>query len=138
MPATIKIDPLNCDSYDTWKIHMRAILKKNDLWEYVIGKIPKPAQTDPKYEKWIKLDGKAESDILLAVSASELIALDGLDTSKQIWDKFMPPQYHKKLREIGLAVIDELLAILLLYSLHNEELPTTEALKIKIMEKLRG
>jgi hypothetical protein len=87
MVASIKIDALTANNYDTWKIHMRAILKKNDLWDFVSGTMPKPACTDPKYADWVKMDGKAESDILLAVSPSELVALDGLDTSKQIWDK---------------------------------------------------
>ncbi|CAK1597413.1 unnamed protein product [Parnassius mnemosyne] len=181
MAASVKIDQLTGDNYDTWKIHMRAILKKNDLWDYVSGAIPKPAKTDAKFAEWCKMDGKAESDILLAVSPSELIALNGLDTSKSIWDK-LKSMYQssgpareasllkklvltrmqeeddlrkhiadffdavKKLKEIGLVVIDELLAILLLYSLpesftmfrtameSRDDLPSTEILKVKIIE----
>lgn len=87
MAASIKIDQLTGDNYDTWKIHMRAILKKNDLWEYVSGAILKPSPNDPKYTEWVKMDGKAESDILLAISSSELAALDGLESSRAIWDK---------------------------------------------------
>ncbi|CAK1595646.1 unnamed protein product [Parnassius mnemosyne] len=185
MAASVKIDQLTGDNYDTWKIHMRAILKKNDLWDYVSGAIPKPAKTDAKFAEWCKMDGKAESDILLAVSPSELIALDGLDTSKPIWDK-LKSMYQssgparkasllkklvltrmqeeddlrkhiadffdavKKLKEIGLVVIDELLAILLLYSLpesftmfrtameSRDDLPSTEILKVKIIEDYEG
>lgn len=74
MAATFKVDQVTGDNYDTWKIHERAILKKNDLWWYVTGDIPR------------KHPGKAESDILLAVSSSELTALDGLNSSKEIWD----------------------------------------------------
>lgn len=185
MAASIKIDQLIGDNYDTWKIQMRAILKKNDLWEYVSGLLPQPSRHDPKYTEWIKMDGKAESDILLAVSPSELIALDGLETSKAIWDK-LKSMYQssgparkasllkklvlarmqeeddlrkhiadffdavKKLKEIGLIVIDELLAILLLYSLPDsyamfrtaiesrDELPSTDVLKVKIIEDYEG
>ncbi|CAG4958317.1 unnamed protein product [Colias eurytheme] len=185
MATSIKIEPLNGDNYDTWKVHMRAILKKNDLWEYVCGMVPRPAQSDAKYLEWSKLDGKAESDILLAVSPSELIALDGLETSKAIWDK-LKSMYEssgparkasllkklvltrmqeeddlrkhiadffdavKKLKEIGLNVIDELLAILLLYSLPDsftmfrtamesrDDLPSTDILKVKIVEDYEG
>lgn len=131
---------------------MRAILKKNDLWDYVSGALPRPSCTDSKYAEWCKMDGKAESDLLLAVSPSELVALDGLETSKVIWDKLksmyqssgsarkasllkkliltrmqeeddLPKHISdffdivKKLKEIGLVIIDELLSILLLYSL---------------------
>ncbi|CAG9570824.1 unnamed protein product [Danaus chrysippus] len=185
MAASIKIDQLTGDNYDTWKIHMRAILKKNDLWEYVSGAILKPPPSDPKYTEWLKMDGKAESDILLAVSSSELAALDGLESSRAIWDK-LKSMYQssgparkasllkklvltrmkedddlkkhiadffeavKKLREIGLIVIDELLAILLLYSLPDsfamfrtaiesrDDLPSTESLKVKIIEDFEG
>ena len=64
MAASIKIDPLNGENYDTWKIHMRVILKKNDLWDYVTGDIPRPEfGTTEVMTRWRKLDGKAESDI---------------------------------------------------------------------------
>lgn len=64
---------------------MRAILKKNDLWEYINGDKERPLNTSPELlEKWIKVDGKAESDILLIVSPSEFLASDGLSTSKEI------------------------------------------------------
>lgn len=86
--ATVKIDPLTADNYDTWKIHMTAILKKNDLWEYVTGAIRKPTTSDPvKSAEWTKLDGKAESDIMLAISSSELRPYANLGSSKAIWDK---------------------------------------------------
>ena len=185
MTASIKIGPLNGENYDTWKIHMRAILKKNDLWDYVTGDIPRPESDTTELTKWKKSDGKAESDILLAISPSELIALDGVESSKEIWDKLKllyqssgparkasllkklvltrmqeedDLKKHlgeffdtvKKLKEINLVVIDELLAILLLYSLPDsfsmlrtamesqDELPSTEILKIKIIENYEG
>ncbi|CAH2096161.1 unnamed protein product [Euphydryas editha] len=61
MATSIKIDRLTGDNYDTWKIHMRAILIKNDLWEYVSGSLPKPQLSDSKYPDWVKMDRKAES-----------------------------------------------------------------------------
>ena len=186
MAASIKIDPLNGENYDTWKIHMRAILKKNDLWDYVTGDIPRPEfGTTEVMTRWRKLDGKAESDILLTISPSELIALDGIETSKGIWDelkllyqssgptrkasllkklvltrmqeeddlkKHLGELFDtvKKLKEINFVAIDELLAILLLYSLPDsfsmlrtamesqDELPSTEILRIKIIENYEG
>ncbi|CAB3223036.1 unnamed protein product [Arctia plantaginis] len=77
MASSIKIDRLTGDNYDTWKINMRAILIKDDLWEYVSGALPKPQLSDSKYADWIKMDRKAESDLLLSISPSELAALVG-------------------------------------------------------------
>ncbi|CAD6227288.1 GSCOCG00006076001-RA-CDS [Cotesia congregata] len=86
--ASIKIDPLTADNYDTWKVHMRAILKKNYLWEYVSGETPRPGVAElDKLREWKKMDGKAESDTLLAISASELRPYAGLGSSKAVWDK---------------------------------------------------
>jgi hypothetical protein len=69
------------------------------------------------------------------------------DLRKHIADFF---DAVKKLKEIGLVVIDELLAILLLYSLPDsfamfrtamesrDDLPSTEILKVKIIEDYEG
>ena len=114
-----------------------------------------------------------------------MIALDGIETSKGIWDKLKSLYQSngptrktsllkklvltrmqeeddlkkhlgaffdtvKKLKEINLVAIDELLAILLLYSFPDsfsmlrtamesqDELPSTEILKIKIIENYEG
>ena len=72
---------------------------------------------------------------------------EGDDPKKHISEFF---DAVRKLKELGLVVIDELLAILLLYSLPDsftifrtamqsrDELPTTEVLKIKIIENHEG
>lgn len=185
MAATFRVEQLTGDNYDTWKIHMRAILKRNKLWGYVTGEIPRPSATGDTLEEWKMLDGQAESDILLAVSPSELTELDNLNSSKEIWDKLKSlyqssgtvrkatllkklaltrmqegddikkhlAEYFeadKKLKEIGLVVPDELLAILLLYSLPDsfemfrtametrDDLPPTDVLKVKILEDYEG
>jgi hypothetical protein len=40
--AVARIEALNKDNYDTWRMHMEALLIKNDSWQYVNGDIRKP------------------------------------------------------------------------------------------------
>ena len=90
MSASIRIDPLDGTNYDSWKIHMRSILKKQKLWNYVTGDIPMPETTlsnATTVAKWKESDGQAEAEILLAISPGELSQFEGLSSSKEIWDK---------------------------------------------------
>ena len=90
MSASIRIDPLDGTNYDSWKIHMRSILKKQKLWNYVTGDMPMPETTTSNaaaVTKWKEADGQAEAEILLAISPSELSHFEGLASSKEIWDK---------------------------------------------------
>ena len=40
--SVVRIEPLNAENYDTWKLQMKAVLIKNDLWSYVDGSVPCP------------------------------------------------------------------------------------------------
>lgn len=42
MSNTVRIEVLNKENYDTWKIKMEALLVKNDAWGYISGEKPKP------------------------------------------------------------------------------------------------
>ena len=64
------IEKLNRENYDTWKMQMKAILVKDDLWEYADGTTSKPQADEASL--WNKRDGKAQADIILAMSSSEL------------------------------------------------------------------
>uniref|UniRef100_A0A6M2DCP7 Putative retrovirus-related pol polyprotein from transposon tnt n=1 Tax=Xenopsylla cheopis TaxID=163159 RepID=A0A6M2DCP7_XENCH len=86
MSSTIKIEPLNESNYDEWKIHMRAILKKNDLWGYVSGEIAKPL-TPEKYSEWIINDSKTQSELILHMKGKELKICARLESAKLIWEK---------------------------------------------------
>jgi len=54
-----RIEALNRENYDTWKIHMEALLVKNDAWGYVSGVkvkpevIPNDNASRATYEAWI-------------------------------------------------------------------------------------
>ncbi|KOC69347.1 hypothetical protein WH47_06011 [Habropoda laboriosa] len=45
MASLAKIEGLNKENYDTWKIQMRALLVKNDAWCYVNGEAKAPKVT---------------------------------------------------------------------------------------------
>jgi hypothetical protein len=71
---------------------MKALLVRNDEWEYVSGAKTKPevTPTDKASRRaeaeWIKNDNKAKSDIL-SISASELKQIKGCATSREVWQK---------------------------------------------------
>jgi len=88
-----RIETLTKTNYDTWRMHMEALLVKNDEWEYVSGIKAKP-EVVPNDEaslraeaEWIKCDNKAKSDIILSISASELKQVKGCATSREVWQK---------------------------------------------------
>lgn len=74
-----RIDTLNKENYDTWKMQMEALLIKNDAWGYVNGKTVKPeivawdAASAANVKGWTTGDNKAKSDIILSIHPSELL-----------------------------------------------------------------
>jgi len=177
--ASIRIEPLGKDNFDTWKIQMQALLVKNDSWKYVNGTHLKPEANDTQ---WINEDAKAKSDLILAMSTSELRHTKNCETSNDVWKKLhstyqstgparkaallkslillkmnaggdmrshidMFSDLVDKINEVDLMNIDDLLTILLLYSIPEEyeqfriaietqeNLISTEALKIKLLDE---
>ncbi|KAM8718685.1 hypothetical protein ACLKA7_001404 [Drosophila subpalustris] len=180
----IKIEPLNAENYDTWKVKMRAVLVKNELWKFVNGTTAIP-DDEAERENWLLQDEKARADIVLSVCASELSLLDGCDTANACWRKLEEQFQSKgpvrkagllkkialsrmnensdirqhiqdffdavnKLKEIGVPIGDDLLAILLLYSLpesyetfrcameSRDDLPSPGVLRVKILEEAQA
>jgi len=74
----MRIEVLNRENYDTWKMQMRALLMKNDKWGYVNGKITKPevifgdAATTMAAQEWASKDEKAKSDLILSIGPTQL------------------------------------------------------------------
>ncbi|KAK9751402.1 Zinc knuckle [Popillia japonica] len=91
--SLFRIDTLNKDNYDTWKMQLEALLIKNEKWIYVNGECTKPvvstddASSQTKLDAWIKDDSKAKSDIILSISPSELKQIKGCATSRDVWLK---------------------------------------------------
>jgi hypothetical protein len=89
----MRIETLNKDNYETWKIQMKAILVKSDSWCYVAGSKQKPelVPNDEKskevYDKWAEMDEKAKADIILCISPSELKQIKNCESSLEVWNK---------------------------------------------------
>lgn len=69
--SVVRIEALGRDNYDTWKLQMRALLVKNDAWNYVSGEVVKPEPTATnavEIHDWNTKDEKAKSDLILSRS----------------------------------------------------------------------
>ncbi|CAK9809149.1 Retrovirus-related Pol polyprotein from transposon TNT 1-94 [Anthophora quadrimaculata] len=88
-----KIEALTGTNYDTWKIQMRAVLIKCDLWCYVNGAAKTPTVDKNDREsvaaasRWRNGDEKAMSEILLGISPRELKQVKNCQTSSELWSK---------------------------------------------------
>lgn len=90
MSSFYRIEPLNKDNYDTWRVQVEALLIKNDAFGYISGDVVKPGRTVENTEaiaEWLKNDKKAKSDIILLISPNELKQIKGCETSKEVWTK---------------------------------------------------
>lgn len=91
---TEKIDRLTRDNYDSWRVHMDALLTKTDGIQYVNGKIKRPPVVDPTdqasvkaAEEWDYKDKKVRADIMLAISSAEVKQVKDEVTSRDVWLK---------------------------------------------------
>ncbi|KAG5323483.1 POLX protein, partial [Pseudoatta argentina] len=92
---TVRIEPLGKDNFDTWRIQMEALLVKSDSWSVVSGESVKPEATAEDASAaaaaartaWERTDRTAKSDIILAISPSELKLIKGCETSHALWQR---------------------------------------------------
>ena len=88
---SVRLEPLGKDNFDTWKLHIEALLIKNDAWVYVNGSKPKPVvlagdeTTQRAVEQWEQADLKALSDLILGINPSELKQIKRCVTSNAVW-----------------------------------------------------
>ena len=88
-----RIETLNKENYDTWKLQMQAVLVKNDAWAYVSGILVRPTHVTGEavatnaMTQWNINDSKAKSDIILSICPSELKQIKGCETSRDVWLK---------------------------------------------------
>lgn len=181
-----RIEPLNKDNYDTWKLQAEAILIKSNLWKYVNGEEKRPDDSkEEELKTWMKDDQTAKSDLILIISPGELKNVKHCKTSKDVWDtlnnlfaskgparkatllkKLILTKMSEtdnvrdhlnnfidtvdKLSELDIIINDDLLSIMMLYSLNpsfenfrvaiesRDDLPKPEQLKIKILEEFEA
>ena len=148
-----RIEALNKDNFDTWKMQMETLLVKNNVWDFVNRSKLKPElvagdnASAAAVTAWEIGDIKAKSDIILAINPSELKQVKGCESSREMWLK-LEGIYQSRGPAWKATLLKQLiLAILLLYSLPNsfenfrcaieshDTLPTPEMLRIKIIEE---
>ncbi|XP_043480277.1 uncharacterized protein LOC122509978 [Leptopilina heterotoma] len=79
----IQMEKLSKDNYDTWRLHMEAVLVKYDHWEYVDGTTTRPEDDEVAAAAWDKRDRKVKSDIILGISPTELGHIKNCTTSRE-------------------------------------------------------
>ena len=91
-----RIELLNDDNYLAWKRRVIAVLRDKELLEYVDGTEVKPIAADPDaptadeakaIKAWIKADGKAQSQIELALGDSQMVHIAGAETARAMWEQ---------------------------------------------------
>ncbi|KIK63237.1 hypothetical protein GYMLUDRAFT_105705, partial [Collybiopsis luxurians FD-317 M1] len=73
-----RIELLNEDNYLPWKCRVLAILTDKELLGYVNG---------TKISEWEKNDGKAQSQIILALGDSQMVHTAGAKTAAEMWSQ---------------------------------------------------
>jgi len=182
MSAKFKIDSLNRDNFGTWKVHMKALLIKNGTWKYVSKKMPTTEEEAEKLLEWMEEEEKAQADLILGISTSELNHVKDCGSAYEMWQKLHSVYESKgparkasllknlillkmktgddmrdhvekffnivgKLQEMEITKNEELITILLLYSIPDDyeqfriaietqdKLISSENLKIKMIEE---
>lgn len=79
--SSTKIETLNKENFDTWRIQARAVLIKNKLWSVV----EKPLNLEKADEEKREKDLLAQSELVLLISPSELKQIKNCKTAHEIW-----------------------------------------------------
>lgn len=118
--SAARIETLGKENYDTWKMQVEALLFKNNAWEYVSGEKTRPTGTDAasitEALAWAKADRNARSDLILAISPSELKQVKTCVTSREVWLK-LESIYQSK----GPARMATLLKQLVLHRMQEDD-----------------
>ncbi|KAM0725073.1 Retrovirus-related Pol polyprotein from transposon TNT 1-94 [Formica fusca] len=84
---------------------MKAVLIKNDVWQYVNGEVRKPVTPGKQNHlrkneaEWMQKDNKAKSDIILSIKPSKLKQIEECQTSHEIWLKLEKTYTSKRLAQ---------------------------------------
>ena len=155
MSASIRIDPLDGTNYDSWKIHMRSILKKQKLWNYVTGDMPMPEITTSNAglasskEIWDKItkiyETRGPMKIAGLIEKLAVMRMQEGDDLKKHVNEFTDTA--KKLKESQVTYDDRILSVLLMLSMppsfdmfraaikSRDSIPDLETMKAKIFEE---
>jgi hypothetical protein len=94
--SLFRIEQLNEINWVPWKRRVTAIFRERALLKIVEGTTPKPVAADPekpttderkKMERWAELDGKAQTQIELTLSDSQMVHIAGAKTAAEMWSQ---------------------------------------------------
>ena len=80
------IVPLNDSNYPTWKLQMKMMLIKEDLFAIVTDDEQEPGRSTQGYKKFCARRDKALATIVLAVVPKLLYLLGEPDDPVEVWD----------------------------------------------------
>ena len=83
MSSLVFSEKLDGSNYANWKCEMELILQMKDLWELVTEEKPKDQD---KLDKWNKKDMNARATLLWQISPGIRPHVQGLKTTKAIWE----------------------------------------------------
>ncbi|KAF7333956.1 hypothetical protein MSAN_02397600 [Mycena sanguinolenta] len=94
--SMFRIEQLNEANWVPWKRRVTAILRERGLLKIVEGTMQKPVAADPdkptkderkERECWEELDGKAQTQIELTLSDSQMVHIAGAKTAAEMWSQ---------------------------------------------------
>ncbi|KAF7377116.1 hypothetical protein MSAN_00130600 [Mycena sanguinolenta] len=94
--SMFRIEQLNEANWVPWKRRVTAILRERRLLKIVEGTMQKPAAIDPdkptkderkERERWEELDSKAQTQIELTLSDSQMVHTAGAKTAAEMWSQ---------------------------------------------------
>jgi hypothetical protein len=94
--SLFRIEQLNETNWVPWKRRVTAIFRERALLKVVEGTTPKPVAADPEKptsdekkqrERWEELDGKAQTQIELTLSDSQMVHIAGAKTAAEMWSQ---------------------------------------------------
>jgi hypothetical protein len=92
--SLFRIEQLNNTNWVPWKRRVTAIFRERTLLKIVEGTTPKAVAADPdkpttdekkQMERWEELDGKAQTQIELTLSDSQMVHIAGAKTAAEMW-----------------------------------------------------
>ncbi|KAF7341435.1 hypothetical protein MVEN_01880600 [Mycena venus] len=92
--SLFRIEQLNETNWVPWKRRVTAIFRERALLKIIEGTTLKPVTADPdkptadekkQIERWEELDGKAQTQIELTLSDSQMVHIAGAKTAAEMW-----------------------------------------------------
>ena len=93
----LKTEKFDGEGWHMWRHKMEMVLVTSDLWDIVTGEetMPESEEDGTRITEWKKRDRKAQAEISLHLSDSQLPLVMRLKTSKDMWDA-LNNQYERK------------------------------------------